>query len=229
MKIGLYAIVDVDACTAGGHSPLAVASGALEGGAVALQLRAKRLETRPFLSLASEMAALSGGYGVPFFVNDRLDIALATGAGLHIGQDDLPVAVVRSLAPTLALGVSTHTREELEAARDARPDYVAFGPVFPTASKEHAEPVVGLAELAEIAKLVGGLPLVAIGGISAARVGDVRAAGATLVAAIAGLLPPRSAPTEAGVSSIACPVDRAFTISAVAERARAYDRAARAS
>jgi len=218
LKAGLYAIVDVDACEARRLSPMAVAEGALEGGAAVVQLRAKALGTRPFLALALEMSALSRGYGTPFFVNDRLDLALAAGAGLHVGQDDLPVATVRALAPSIPLGLSTHTRDELTAAPTSQLTYVAFGPVFPTASKERPSPVVGLEQLAELATLTRGIPLVAIGGVSLVRVPEVMAAGATLVAAIAGLLP--SAGEAFGLGE---------TISAVADRARAYDRAARTS
>ena len=197
---------------------MAVAEGALEGGAVVLQLRAKGTATRPFLALAMEMSVLSKRYGSPFFVNDRLDLALAAGAGLHVGQDDLPVATARAIAPSMALGLSTHTRAELDAAPTADLAYVAFGPVFPTASKDRPSPVVGLERLAEMATVAKGIPLVAIGGISVVRVPDTMAAGATLVAAIAGLLP--SSREAFGLSA---------TISAVAERAHAYDRAARSS
>jgi thiamine-phosphate pyrophosphorylase len=218
LKPGLYAIVDIDACEARRLSPMAVAEGALEGGAAVVQLRAKALTTRPFLGLATEMAVLSMGYGVPFFVNDRLDLALAAGAGLHVGQDDLPVATIRSIAPSISIGLSTHTRDELEAAPTSQLAYVAFGPVFPTASKERPSPVVGLEQLAELASHARGIPLVAIGGISLVRVPQAIAAGATLVAAIAGLLPPAGEAFGLGA-----------TISAVAERVRAYDRAVRTS
>lgn len=210
--------MDVDACARRDLLPLAVAEGAVLGGVAALQLRAKDLGTRPLLALAQSMATLCAQHATPFFVNDRLDLALAVGAGLHVGQGDLPLGTVRAIAPTIAVGVSTHTREELEEALRAGPTYVAFGPVFPTSSKERAEPVVGLEALSTMAALSRGLPLVAIGGIGLAQAGSVVSAGATHVAAISGLLPSRG---EAR--------DRASTISAVSALAHAYDRAARPS
>jgi len=218
MKRGLYAVVDVDACAARRLEPRAVAEGALEGGAVAVQLRAKRLGVRATLALAEELAALTRVYGASFFVNDRLDIALAVGAGVHVGQGDLPPAAVRRASPSVAFGVSTHTREELETARAASPTYVALGPIFATASKENPEPVVGLAALSEMSTVAATVPLVAIGGISSERAALVYEAGASLVAVIAGILP--SAGEAVGDSA---------TISAVAARARAYHPSARLS
>ncbi|MEO8799888.1 MAG: thiamine phosphate synthase, partial [Polyangiaceae bacterium] len=91
---------------------------------------------------------------------------------VHLGQDDLDLRTARSIAPKLAFGISTHTPEQLARALEERPDYVAFGPVFTTASKQHPDPVVGLEGLARARSIVNesnapGTPLVAIGGISA--------------------------------------------------------------
>ncbi|MBL0197813.1 MAG: thiamine phosphate synthase [Myxococcales bacterium] len=186
---GLYAVLDVDAVASRGLEVARVAEAMLEGGAAALQLRAKRLATRPLLTEAAALAALAARFGVPFFVNDRVDIALAVGAGVHLGQSDLPVACLRSIAPGTPFGLSTHTLAQLRAALAARPSYVAFGPVLPTRSKADAEPVVGLDGLREAAALVGATPLVAIGGLTASRAASARSAGASMVAAISGLLP----------------------------------------
>ncbi len=126
--------------------------------------------------------------GVRIVVNDRADIALLTGAdGVHLGQDDLsPRAVRRLLGPRAVIGLSTHTREELEAARDEPADYLAVGPVFETATKADSAPVVSLSGLREARSLYAG-PLVAIGGISRSRVGAVLAAGADAAAVISAL------------------------------------------
>lgn len=194
---GLYAVLDVDAVAARGLDVARVAEAMLDGGAAALQLRAKRLATRPLLAHAEALAALAARSGVPFFVNDRVDVALAVGAGVHLGQSDLPVASLQRIAPATPVGLSTHTLEQLRVALAARPSYVAFGPVLPTRSKADAEPVVGLDGLRAAAALAAGTPLVAIGGLTAAHAAAARSAGASMVAAISGLLPGVRPPEEA--------------------------------
>jgi thiamine-phosphate pyrophosphorylase len=129
---------------------------------------------------------------VPLVVNDRPDWAILAGCDMvHVGQSDLPIDQVRRLAPGVGVGVSTHTLEQLDLALLARPTYVAYGPVFETRSKANPDPVVGPSGLREAfrrASLVG-VPLVAIGGITAATAhGLVGIADA--VAAIGDLLPP---------------------------------------
>lgn len=213
MKRGLYAIVDESTCRARGISPCDVARAVLDEGASAIQLRAKARDGAEVLALSQEIQSLSRGYGVPFFVNDRLDVAALVGAGLHVGQSDLPVASARRLVPSIAVGVSTHTLHELASALSSAPTYVAYGPVFPTSTKANPDPVVGLDALGRTVEVAGAIPVVAIGGISVERARDVFARGATLVAVIAGLLPSGAHERP--------------TISSVAERARAYHRASR--
>ena len=213
MKRGLYAIVDESTCRARGIAPCDVARAALDEGAAAIQLRAKAKDGAAVLALSQEIQSLSRGYGVPFFVNDRLDVAALVGAGLHLGQSDLPVASARRLVPSIAVGVSTHTPDELASALVSAPTYVAYGPVFPTSSKANPDPVVGLDELGRTVEGAGAIPVVAIGGISVERAREVFARGATLVAVIAGLFPSGAHERP--------------TISSVAERARAYHRASR--
>jgi thiamine-phosphate pyrophosphorylase len=130
--------------------------------------------------------------GCLLFANDRPDLALLAGTdGVHVGQDDVPLAEVRRLAPRLQIGVSTHTLAELKAALAERPDYVAFGPVFATPSKLNPEPVVGIEGLEQAHALAqnAGIPLVAIGGIDLERAPDV--ARHAEAAAIIGALVPR--------------------------------------
>jgi thiamine-phosphate pyrophosphorylase len=121
---------------------------------------------------------------VAFIVNDRLDVALAAGAdGVHLGQDDLPLAAARRVAPAgFVIGVSTHNLAQARAAVAGGADYLGFGPCFATATKENPDPVVGLDALAEVCRLPA--PVVAIGGITLDTVGAVARAGAAAAAII---------------------------------------------
>lgn len=188
---GLYAIVDTDSLARRGLAVVDVADALLAARPALLQLRAKSLGARDTLALLRALAGPCRDAGVPLFANDRPDLAVLAGCdGVHVGQSDLDVADVRAFAPGLRVGVSSHDDAELERAIAARPDYVAFGPVFATASKRDPDPVVGLGGLARAAQRVhaAGLPLVAIGGIeleSAAAVAEH----AELGAVIGALLP----------------------------------------
>ena len=108
--------------------------------------------------------------------------------GVHIGQDDLPLVDVRRIAPALLVGVSTHNEAQLRAAIETKPDYLAFGPVFGTTSKDRPDPTVGLEGVRLAASIAGDLPIVFIGGITRVNVADVRAAGARWVAVISDLV-----------------------------------------
>ena len=190
---GLYAIVDTDFLSARGIPVLAFAERLLEARPAAIQLRAKGAGARDTLELARLLAARCNGLEVPFFVNDRPDLALLVGegCGVHLGQTDLRLEDVRRLAPTLRVGLSTHRPQEVERALEDKPSYLAFGPVFATRSKADAEPVVGLAALASTAERCrrAGVPVVAIGGIDEERAAAVAAvAGAGAI--ISALLPP---------------------------------------
>ena len=192
---GLYPIVDATTLAARNVDPVAFAQAVLSARPAALQLRAKDLPPRDTLGLLRALAPLCHSHGVPLVANDRPDLALLAGCDMvHVGQTDMPIDRVRRIAPTLGVGVSTHTLEQLDAALATRPAYVAFGPVFETGSKVGADPVVGLAEVRKAAARahVASVALVAIGGITLERaaslVGLVDA-----VAVIADLLPPPSA------------------------------------
>jgi thiamine-phosphate pyrophosphorylase len=188
---GLYAIVDCDFLAARGCAPLAFLERLLEARPAAVQLRAKSAGARVTLQLARRMSQLCQGCQVPFFVNDRPDLAILSGSvGVHLGQHDLGLDDARRVAPGLQFGLSTHRLDEVDRALAERPDYLALGPVFATASKRDPEPVVGLATLAEAARRCrqAGIPLVAIGGIDAARAPQV-AACADAGAVISALLP----------------------------------------
>ncbi len=168
------------------RDPVAQSRAACAGGAAVVQLRAKHATDVETLAWATEIRRLTRARGVLFFVNDRFDLALAAAAdGVHLGQHDLPPARVPPEARRrLLLGRSTHTAEEVEAARSEPVDYVAFGPVFATSSKDAEHPPRGLARLAAAVAASGGRPVVAIGGIDAANAAEVRAAGALAIAVI---------------------------------------------
>ncbi len=197
---GLYAIIDIDALARRGVPPVPFAERVLAARPAAMQLRDKRGSARATLSLLREIAPLAAAAGVPFFANDRPDLALLAGCdGVHVGQDDLPVALIRSAFPGLRVGLSTHDEAQVEQAAGEAPDYLAVGPIFATASKENPSPVVGLAGLGELVARARaarpGLPIVAIGGITletAAAIGAIVDA----VAVIGALLP------EAGLSAV---------------------------
>ncbi len=177
---GLYALVDPEHC--GGRDPLEVTEAILRGGVAIVQLRAKRMGDAEHVALGRAMAHRCHAAGVPFVINDRADIARIVGAdGLHLGQDDLPIADARRIFDG-PIGLSTHDVTQARAAERVA-DIVAFGPIFDTSSKALADPTVGLAALREVAAVVT-RPLVAIGGISLARTTAVREAGAALVACI---------------------------------------------
>ncbi len=189
---GLYAIVDVGALKARGLDPIAFAEAVLSARLAALQLRAKDAPPRDTLALLRELAPMCHRLSVPLVANDRPDWAVLAGCDMvHIGQTDMPIDRVRRLVPGIGVGVSTHDIAQLDAALAARPSYVAFGPVFDTATKVDPDPVVGASGLREAYKRAraAGIPLVAIGGITRDRArGLVGAADA--VAVIGDLIPP---------------------------------------
>ena len=181
---GLHVLADDDPRWR--HDPIAQAQAACAGGARVVQLRAKRATDSQALAWGREIRALTRAAKVTFIVNDRVDVALACAAdGVHLGQDDLPPEDARRLAPRLALGRSTHDAEQLARALAEPIDYVAYGPLFGTASKQTRYEARGLTALREIASHCAPLPLVAIGGIDATTCASVRAAGAEGFAVIA--------------------------------------------
>ncbi len=188
---GLYALVDLDSLERAGVAPLAYAEAVFRGRPAVVQLRAKRATARETLDWLTQLSVLGKQYGVPLFANDRPDLAVLAGAsGVHVGQGDLPLEAVLRFASELGVGVSTHDLDQLRAALLLRPTYVAYGPVFPTASKQNPEPCVGLDGLAAAHQLAvaARVPLVAIGGVDLGRARELRPH-AELVAVIGDLLP----------------------------------------
>ncbi len=166
---GLYPIVDLDTLAMRNVAPLQLAEAVLTARPPILQLRAKHQTPRVVLELLTALKPLCARAGTLLFANDRPDLALLAGVdGVHVGQDDVPLEAVRRLPGSLRVGVSTHDEQQLQAALALRPDYVAFGPIFATQSKDGADPALGLDRLARAADLAhaANIPLVAIGGLT---------------------------------------------------------------
>jgi thiamine-phosphate pyrophosphorylase len=185
-------VCDADVCAQAGWELPDFAAACMDGGATLLQVRAKQASSRAFLAAADAIVARAASAGAAVVINDRADIARLAGAsGVHVGQDDLSAADVRTVVgPSAVVGLSTHTPEQLVAAIREPVSYVAIGPVFGTRTKDTGYDAVGLAMVAQAARSAGpsGLPLVAIGGITIDSAPDVIAAGAASVAVITDIL-----------------------------------------
>jgi thiamine-phosphate pyrophosphorylase len=179
-----------------GCDPLGVADAIATAGARILQFRHKGFFSRDTFQLAERVASLCARRNVQFVMNDRADFAMLLKTGLHVGQDDLPPVEARNLlGATASIGFSTHNEAQLRAAGAEPVDYVAFGPVFDTSSKEKPDPVIGTAEIARLRPL-SARPLVAIGGITRENARGVFAAGANAVAVIGDLYPSEISPAS---------------------------------
>jgi thiamine-phosphate pyrophosphorylase len=197
----LYAIIDPSLLK---MSELSFAESMAESGVQLLQYRHKHGSTRQIFEMSNLLShrvsslAQTDARRVRFIVNDRPDIALLVGAGgVHVGQTDLGVEQSRAIVGReLWVGVSTHTLGQVEAADRTSADYVAFGPVFATATKEQADPVVGLRLLAQ-ARSRTSKPLVAIGGITLERARDTYLAGADSLAVARDILAARDPGAQA--------------------------------
>ena len=161
----------------------------IEGGATFIQIREKTAPSDEFYRAVLDCLETAKATGTRIIVNDRVDIALATGAhGVHLGQTDLPPFEARKLlGESSIIGISTHSIEQVRQALDLPVDYIAFGPVWPTSTKENPDPVVGLEMLSEVKRLAGGIPVVAIGGINESNLAATLAAGADSAAVISDL------------------------------------------
>ena len=182
----LYLVTDRDCL--GGKELVATVEQALRGGATVVQVREKNLSTLEFFQVTSRIKSITDKYGLPLIVNDRADIALAVdAAGLHIGQEDLPLAVARRLlGPDKIIGVSASTLEEALLAQEQGADYLGVGAVFPTNTKDDADSV-SLAALKSIKEQVR-IPVVAIGGINRSNVQSVMETGIAGVAVVSAVI-----------------------------------------
>ncbi|NTV99623.1 MAG: thiamine phosphate synthase, partial [Chlorobiaceae bacterium] len=162
-----------------GMCPVSLAEEALRGGAPMIQLRHKTASGSDLYSWALEIRKLCRQYNALFFVNDRLDIAMACGAdGVHLGQEDLPLQAAKKIAGnTILIGISATSLEEALKARDDGADYIGLGHIFPTTSKEKHHPPLGIETLEKAASLLS-IPIVAIGGITLENAPELITAGA---------------------------------------------------
>jgi len=160
-----------------------------DGSATLVQLRDKQASALEFYEQAKAALEIANNRGVQLIINDRVDIALALGTGVHLGQDDLPPEAARRLLGDAAIiGYSTHSPKQAIQAASLPIDYLAIGPIFATSTKDNPDPVVGLDGLRAIRDAIGDVALVAIGGITPANARDVLDAGSGSVALISGLL-----------------------------------------
>lgn len=160
---------------------------ALEGGATAIQMRIKDAPTREMVEIGKKLRKLTDEYGALFFVDDRVDVALAVNAdGVQVGPDDMPVRLVREIAPNLMIGASVYSLgEAVNAERDGA-DYLGAGAVFPTKTKADAR-YLGLDGLREVLETVK-IPVVAIGGINHENVREVLRLGVDGIAVISAIV-----------------------------------------
>jgi thiamine-phosphate pyrophosphorylase len=176
----LYAILDPALLTT---SELVLAETLAGSGVELIQYRDKKASSRHLFEISRQLSTALARRGVRFIVNDRPDIALLTGAGgVHVGQEDLGVEEARAICGHERwVGVSTHTLEQVAAADRTSADYIAFGPIFPTTTKQNPDAVVGTERLRQVRQMTR-KPVVAIGGITLERAAEVYAAGADSLA-----------------------------------------------
>lgn len=181
----LYAVTD--RAWVGEKSLYEQVEAALKGGATCVQLREKELDEEAFLSEAMKLSALCKEYGVSFFINDNVEIAIKCGAdGIHVGQDDMNASLVRArVGNNMMIGVSVHSVEEaLEAVKNGA-DYLGVGAMFPTSTKTDAD-VLPLETLRDICNAVD-IPVVAIGGIGKSKISMLAGTGVSGVALVSAI------------------------------------------
>ena len=185
----VYLVTDEALCVH--HDLLDIVQMAVRAGVTCVQLREKHLSTGAFVAKARALKELLNRYApdVPLMINDRVDVALAAQAdGVHVGQEDMPLADVRALMPNGLIGLSVHSAQTMQAALAQRSllDYVGLGPIYPTATKSDAAAPVGLDGLAHI-RAMSTVPIVAIGGIGVDNAQAVMQQGADGIAVVSAI------------------------------------------
>ncbi|MFQ5900398.1 MAG: thiamine phosphate synthase [Thermodesulfobacteriota bacterium] len=183
----IYLITDRD--QTGGRPLKRIVEDSIKGGIRAVQLREKGLDARDLFSIAKELKSITRVAGAKFFINDRLDIAIAADAdGIHLGQKSISPSDVRgTIGEKMLIGVSAHSLDEALNAQQAGADFVTLGPAYDTPSKRKYGPPVGIAVLREVSQRLN-IPVFAIGGIKVERVGEVIMAGAYGIALISAIM-----------------------------------------
>ena len=172
----LYVVITESQC--GGRSALEVLEAVLDGGVRLVQLREKDRSGHDLYDLACEFRRRTASRNALLIINDRVDVALASQAdGVHLGQDDLPLASARTLAPDLIIGVSTHTLEQALAAQTDGADYVNIGPIFPTQTKTTAVDPLGCDAVGAISPRLS-IPFSCMGGIKLHNINEILEQGA---------------------------------------------------
>ncbi len=167
-----------------GRSDFEVLDGIIAGGARIVQLRDKNADKRTLYEKALRFRNVTAAHGVLLMINDHVDIAIAVDAdGVHLGQDDLPLAAARDLIPDKIIGISSHNLEEALAAQQEGADYVNIGPIFPTGTKEGVNSYLGPAAIRQISPQLS-IPFTTMGGINLDNIKQVLAAGARKVAVV---------------------------------------------
>ena len=181
-----YPIVDAETAKEFGWTVSDLSAALFDGGATMVQLRCQHHSMFQFLMRADELVSRAAQYGARVIINDRVDIAMMSGAdGVHVGQDDLLVPTVKELlSGQPVIGLSTHTAEQLAESLLLEVDYAAVGPIYETTTKETGYSAVGLGAIASARMFSAELPIVAIGGITVENAADVLAAGASSVSVI---------------------------------------------
>jgi thiamine-phosphate pyrophosphorylase len=184
--LGVYLITDPVLC--GPRGVVRVVEEAIAGGVTLVQLRDPDAKTGALVELARALAALLRPAGIPFIVNDRVDVALAVGAdGVHVGQRDMcPSDVRRLIGPDAILGLSVTSPAQLASSDLTGVDYLGVGPICATRTKKDAATPIGVAGLRSVAALTA-LPIVAIGGIHAGNAEEIIEAGAEGVAVVSAI------------------------------------------
>ena len=183
----LYLVAD--AAYTAGRDLAGLVEAAVDGGVTVVQLRAKSLPRKAAIGLGLELSRRLAAMGVPLLVNDLPDVALACGAaGVHLGQDDMPIPLARSLlGPGATIGVSVNTPAEARQAEREGADYVGAGPAFITSTKMTELTVLGPGGIGHIVRATR-LPVVAIGGIDARNAAEIARAGAGGIAVVSAIL-----------------------------------------
>lgn len=184
--LSLYVITNEEIAR---KSHLEIAKDVLEGGAKVIQLRDKNKTDREMFEIAKEMSKLCHAYGAYLIVDDRVDVALTSGAdGVHLGPEDIPVFEVKKIAPeSFIIGATAHSVEEALKAQEEGADYLGVGSIFPTTTKRREIVLIGVEGLKEIVASVT-IPVVAIGGIKLEHVEEILKTGASGVAVCSYLL-----------------------------------------
>lgn len=198
LREALALIVITDRTLAKPRSVESVVESALQGGARAVQLRDKQASARDLLAKALRLREMTRKMGALLFINDRFDVALASGAdGVHLGPDDLPLSAVRQASPPgFLIGVSTDEPLVAQALEAEGADYIGCGAVFPTETKKDAGEVIGIEGLARVVDAVR-IPVVGIGGVTEDGAREItrgtRAAGVAVIGAVMGADDPERA------------------------------------